>query len=119
MSWTVEFCRDERDREPVTGWIAELRRGAGRQAVKKVIQAIDLLKENGLSLTTEHLHKIRGEVWELIATYQRNPYRILFYDRGGGTLVLLVGFHKKARAIPEAEIQRAERRADEDRKRHK
>jgi phage-related protein len=117
--WIVEFYQERSGKIPVADWLKELRKGAGPQAVAKVERAIDLLKESGLSLPTEYLHKLRAPgIWELIATYQRNPYRVLFYNRRGTTLVLLVGFHKKTEAVPDAEIERAARRADDDRKRH-
>ncbi len=122
-SWRIEFYREPGGKVPVEDWLRQLRREAGPEAAGKVERAITLLEQDGFSLTTEYLHKVQGRpkgiIWELVATHRRNPYRVLFYNRAGNTLVLLVGFHKKTDAIPTAEIERAERRADEDRKRRR
>ena len=109
--------RSDTDTEIIAHMVAaELRRGAGPKAVRKVLRQIDLVAEQGLSLGTEHVHKVRGDLWELLATHQRNPYRFLFYNPERRTLVLLHAFHKKTDAISESDIVKAESRMAEDRR---
>jgi phage-related protein len=62
------------------------------------------------------IHKVRGDLWELRATHRKNPYRVLFYNPRGDLIVLLHFFHKKTDAILESDIQRAERRMEDDRR---
>lgn len=113
MSWKVEWYDESTGNEA----LKKLRRGAGPQAVKRVLRQIDLLRDLGLSAPSEHVKKVRGDLWELRATWNRNPYRILFYNPSGTTLVLLHFFHKTTDAILQGDIDRAERRMQEDRER--
>jgi|SRR6266516_3331278 len=62
---------------------------------------------------------LRGEIYEVRAAYNTNSYRILFAREGHFKQVLLslVGFHKKTQETPQSEIQLAERRLAEWRRR--
>ncbi len=112
--WTVEMYQDARGDEPVSAWLAKDVRRAGKQQVAKIGRAIDLLEAEGLALPTQYLHKVRGDIWELLATFQRNAYRVLFYNPAGRTLVLLHGFAKTTNAIDERDVGTAERRMADD-----
>lgn len=115
MSWNVQWYTDSKGRSPGEEFLADLRKGAGPQAVKKVLQRIDMLESLGLAGGTDLVHKVRGDLWELLATHKNNPYRVLFYNPRERMLVLLHFFHKKTDAILESDIDRALRRMAEDR----
>ena len=111
--------QDPRGGEPVSEWLQALGKSAGKKAQAKVVRAIDLLKTEGLALAREYLHKIPGDLWELRATFQRNPYRVLFYNPSARTLVLLHAFHKKTDAIAKGDLDRATSRMQDDRRRRR
>lgn len=117
QAWRVESYRAPNGEEPVYAFLRKLRRGAGPKAGRRIERQIDLLGDLGLSAGTELVHKVRGDLWELRATWNRNPYRVLFYNPSGRILVLLHAFHKTTNAIRKSDIVKAEGRMAEDRKR--
>jgi phage-related protein len=112
----VEPFIDNRGRDVIGDFLREVGR-SNKKARSKIERAVGLLAENGFDNPDDLVRKVRGDLWELRATFQRNPYRVLFYNPAGQTFVLLAGFLKKTDAISEADIQRAERRMAEDRER--
>lgn len=115
--WMVESFEDERGRDVIADFLEDLKRGAGRKAVAKVERAVDLLADLGFQLPDDILRKVRGDLWELRATFQRNPYRVFVYNPGGRLFVLLHAMHKKDNAIPQSDIIKAEDRMLQDRNR--
>jgi phage-related protein len=113
--WQVETFQDDRGQDVIAAFLKNLRIGAGPKAVAKIERAIDLLVDLGFNAPDDTVRKVRGDLWELRATYQKNPYRVLFYNPTGRTMVLLHVFHKKEQAISESDILKAERRMAEDR----
>ena len=114
---TIEWYRDPRGVIPVQEFLKELNRtGRGRHATRIIHDLEDLIAQ-GFALGTQHLHKIRGDLWELRTNVERNPYRILFYDAGDETMVLLHAFHKKTDAIAASDIDTARRRMADHRER--
>jgi phage-related protein len=119
--WRVERYTDPEGRIPVDRFLRDVRK-AGPAHLAKVERQVRLLEELGLGLGREHIARLRTRqvaCWELRATFQRNAYRITFYNPEGRTLVLLHGFLKKTDAVPKAEIERAERYATDDRRRRR
>jgi phage-related protein len=113
-TWRVETFEDNRGQDVISEFLKDLNRGAGKKAVAKIERTIDMLAEEGMQLPDDVLRKVRGDLWELRATFQRNPYRVLLYHAGGGTFVLLHAMHKKDQTIPESDILKAEHRMAED-----
>lgn len=109
-SWKVKLYSGPRGDVPVVEFLQQLNRSGNRKAATKIIHGIDALRELGFSAPDDLVRKVRDELWELRVTYQRNPYRILFYDAGDQTFVLLHIFHKKEDAIAESDILKAQRR---------
>jgi hypothetical protein len=116
-AYEVETFQDDRGTDVILEFLREVRRGGGAKAAAKIERAVDLLAAQGLANPDDVVRKVRGDLWELRATFQKNPYRILFYHPGGQSFVLLAGFHKKDNAISERDIRRAEDRMREDRRR--
>jgi phage-related protein len=115
MEWQVVHYRDHSGKDPIDGFLRDLRKGAGPKAPAKILRQINLLADLGFSAPDDLVRKAPGDLWELRATFQRNPYRILFYNPMGRTLVLLHVFHKKEQNIPESDILKAVRRMVDDR----
>jgi phage-related protein len=115
--WMVEHFTEANGSDPIADFLKELRKGAGPKAVARVERQIDVLGDLGFHAPDDVVRKVGGDLWELRTQFQRNPYRILFYNPSERTLVLLHAFHKKDRAIPEGDILKAERRMADDRKR--
>ena len=115
--WRVEDYEDHRGTDVIVEFLRDLNQTGRRKAVTKLIATIDLLRDKGFSLPDDVVRKVRGDLWELRVNYQRNPYRILFYNPRGRLLVLLHAIHKKEDAIPQGDILKASERMAEDRER--
>ena len=119
-TWTVEPFKDDRGRNVIAEFLADLRKGAGEKAVAKVLRSIDMLAEFGFELPDDALRKVTGTaMWELRTRHAGNQYRILTYNPAGRLFVLLHGILKKDHAIPESDKAKAERRMEIDRGRRK
>lgn len=114
--WIVEDYEDSRGRDVIVEFLKELNRTGRGKAAGKVIKTIRLLRDNGFDLPDDVVRKLRGDLWELRATYQRDPYRVLFYNPRGRILILLHIIHKKESAIREGDILKAATRMDDDRR---
>lgn len=102
------YYRDATGRQPVLGFIKEL----SEPAQESIDEMIDLL--NGLSDRQPHLphpysSQVKGELRELRCHYGRRHFRIL-YRRSERLIVLLHAFEKKGARVPAREIEAAERR---------
>lgn len=121
--WTVEFYTDRNGRSPVERFLREIRRGPGRKHETRILRQVEALRRDGLGASGDLIAKMKTggkvSIWELRATFQKNPYRVLFYNPGGRTLVLLHAFLKKTNAVPVAEVQRAEAAALDDQERRR
>jgi phage-related protein len=78
-------------------------------ALDNQIDRLNLLTSEHPHLPYPHSSQISGELRELRCHYGREHYRIL-YRRSRNLLVLLSAFRKDTGAVPESEIQIAERR---------
>jgi phage-related protein len=76
----------------------------------KVLGAIDYLAREGPRLHRPHAAHLRGKLWELRVSWARMEYRILYFFLKGENIVLVHGFVKKTQAVPERELETAERR---------
>lgn len=73
----------------------------------KVLRALLLLEEHGLSLPFPHRSHIEGDLHELRTRLGKNQFRILFFHFGGRELILLSGFTKKGNKLPTRELNKA------------
>jgi phage-related protein len=109
MSWTVEFCQDERGRYPVREFLDSL----PQDDQARILQTARLLEDFGLQLGAPYVKAVRRKLWELRVRSGRTRYRILYFAFVGQRFILLHGFVKKTAKTPRREIEIAERRMAE------
>lgn len=74
----------------------------------RIVRVIELLEDNGFSLTEPYLKKLTSGLWELRA----GRWRLLFGIAGGRATIVNI-FLKKTRKTPKKELELAIRRLDE------
>lgn len=74
----------------------------------RIVRVIELLEDNGFSLTEPYLKKLTSGLWELRA----GRWRLLFGIAGGGATIVNI-FLKKTQKTPKKELELAIRRFDE------
>lgn len=117
-NWTVESFRDSRGNSIIEDWMAELNGSGNQAAVTSLIRKLITLRERGLEMTdSPSLTNSRDGLFELRTQTNRTYYRVLLYQAGPRTLVLLHGFVKTTNATSIADLEKAFRRRDADRKR--
>lgn len=89
---------------PVLDFLAGLESGHARQAVR-MLALLSQVAEGGPPRNTERSHTVAEEIWEFI----QGDLRVLWFYGKGQVVVLAVGFVKKSRKTPRAEIGAAER----------
>lgn len=100
----VEFYKDEKGKCPT----AEFLNGLPTKIRAKVAKWIDLLKKEGPNLPRPYADLVRGKIRELRVSFGSNAYRFLYFFFGK-RIIITQGFLKKTDAIPEEEIEKAER----------
>ena len=105
MDWRIDYFREARGRSPIESFIDAL---ATDEKVDTLV-GIDLLRSHGVSLGRPWVAPLGKGLWELrIRT--RRQLRILYFLNTQRTFVLLHGFVKKTRVVPQSETQIAVRR---------
>jgi phage-related protein len=105
MDWRIEYFRETTDRSPVQEFID------GLEADEKVelMVGIDMLRTHGISLGRPWVAPLGKGLWEL-RVRSRRQLRILYFAHTERTFVLLHGFIKKTREVPQSETRIALRR---------
>lgn len=93
--------------------VQEFLDGLSKKDRGKVLAAVDYLGQEGPALRRPHVAHVQGKLWELRISRARNEFRVLYYFRVERQIVLLKGFQKKTQAIPQREIEVAEKRKKE------
>ena len=106
----IVFFKDQKGHEPVKEFILSLKAKAAsnkdaRINHDKIIDYIEFLESDGLSIGEPYIKHLDGEIWELRPL--RN--RILFVALFGDTFYLLHHFLKKTQKTPRSEIEKAKR----------
>lgn len=101
MKWDIEFYEDRNENIPLDEFLSIL--SAKEQA--KGLWIIDLLEKTGINLTQPYAKHIEDKLWEL--RFQNN--RILYFLKDQ-TFILLHGFKKKTKKLPEKEKETAIKR---------
>ena len=105
MDWRIVYFREASGRSPVESFVDAL---ATDEKVDTMV-GIDLLRTHGVLLGRPWVAPLGKGLWELrIRT--RRQLRILYFLHTERTFVLLHGFVKKSREVPQSEIQLAMRR---------
>ena len=73
-----------------------------------------MLEEHGLSLPSQFLEKVRGELWALRPEYGGNEYRIIFFfDDNSGSFVVVHAILKNTNRLESNDITTANNRMDD------
>ena len=84
----------------------------------KAFREIDLLAEFGNALKEPYVKHIDGEIWELRIKFSSDISRIFYFVWQADTIVLLRGFIKKTQKTPRSEIETAQKRLRDYKRRH-
>ena len=84
----------------------------------KAFREIDLLERFGSSLKEPYVKHIDGEIWELRIKFSSDISRIFYFTWNLDTIVLLHGFVKKTQKTPRGEIETAQKRLLDYKRRH-
>lgn len=106
--YRIDLYRFAAGSSPVEEFLSELE----KKDRAKILGAIDYLGQEGPALRRPHAAHVRGKLWELRVSLARNEFRVLYFFVGGRG-VLVHAFRKKTGAIPEREIEVAERRQED------
>lgn len=107
--WKIIYYQTINGGYPVKEFIGSL----NSKAKSKIINALDLLEEFGISLGLPHSKRISGrELWELRILGKDNM-RILYVAIIGKTFLLLHGFQKKKQKTESRDIKIAESRLED------
>lgn len=102
------YYRDANGREAVREFINGLP-GPARESIFGSIGLLNRLSERQPHLPHPYSSQVRGELRELRCHHRRQQFRIL-YRRSERLIVLLHAFEKRTAKLPEREIEMAERR---------
>lgn len=113
--YEVELYETEHGTCPVADFIGQL----PPEGQAKVGRAIDLLAEYGPGLGMPYVRKMTGtkDLWELRIPFAGDAYRVFWFPLDGDTLVLVHATRKKTRKTPRYEVQTAEKRVADFRRR--
>ena len=103
--WQIEYFRETSGRCPV----AEFIEGLTMEEQVEAMVGIDMLRSHGVTLGRPWVAPLGSGLWELRIRSRRQT-RILYFAHTGKMFVLLHGFVKKTREVPQSEIQVATRR---------
>ena len=110
----IELYSTEDGKEVLAEFINEL--PSKHQA--KAFREIDLLAEFGNALKEPYVKHIDGEIWELRIKFSSDISRIFYFIWPADTIVLLHGFIKKTQKTPRSEIEIAQKRLRDYKRRH-
>jgi phage-related protein len=105
VDWRVAYFREASGRSPIEAFIDDL---TTEEKVETMV-GIDMLRSHGTSLGRPWVAPLGKGLWELRIRTRRR-LRILYFLHTEKTFVLLHGFVKKTREVPQAKIQIALRR---------
>lgn len=107
MAWKAVFYETASGRKPVARFLLEL----DKRARSKCTKYISMLEEHGLSLPTQYLEKVRGDLWALRPEFGGNEYRIIFFfEDDSGAFVVVHAILKNTRRIDDNDITTADGR---------
>ncbi|TEB04748.1 hypothetical protein Psch_03510 [Pelotomaculum schinkii] len=102
MIWQILYYQ-EGNSQPVREYIDSLY----PKTKAKILRNLLLLSEFGPDLGWPFVSNISRNIWELRTVHQGNQYRILFAVTEGKIILLLHGFQKKTKKLPEKELNLA------------
>lgn len=110
MAWKAVFYETESGRKPVARFLLEL----DVRARSKCAKYLAMLEEHGLSLPSQYLEKVRGDLWALRPEFGGNEYRIIFFfEDDSGAFIVVHAILKNTRRIDETDISTADGRMND------
>jgi len=110
MAWNAVFYETVNGRKPVARFFSQL----DKRAHAKCVRYIKMLENNGFSLPSNYMEKVRGELWALRPEFAGNEYRIIFFfDENASTFVLLHAILKNTKRLDRNDIDTADNRMDD------
>jgi phage-related protein len=104
--YRIRMFRSERGEAPVEAYLAELEPKHRR----KIAAHLELLAREGPNLRRPYADVLDGPLRELRVSLGRLEHRILYYFVLRDLVILVHGFLKKTRAVPQSEIDIAKGR---------
>lgn len=105
----IHFYKDNSGNEPIKEYIRSLQTSANnkdsRVKLKKIVEYIDVLANNGTRAGEPYVKHIDGDIWEL----RPLKNRVFFFCWNGNSFVLLHHFVKQTQKTPKKEIEQAKR----------
>ena len=113
MRWKVFYYQAARGDSPIEDFLNAL----PRKARTKCIAYMDMLEEFGFNLPRSFIAKVRGDLWELRPEWAGTEYRFLYVTLVGQRFVILHAITKKAQKLRSKDIEIAESRMMDVRRR--
>jgi phage-related protein len=111
--YEIVFYTTARGDSPVEGFINALT----EKEQRKVAGFLELLSHEGPQLRRPYADHVKGDLRELRMQFGRNEYRVPHFFVQGQRVVLVHAFAKKSQKLPEREIETAEERMKDFKKR--
>jgi len=113
VNWEVLYYQTERGDSPIEDFLNAL----PRKARAKCIAYMDMLEEFGFNLPRSFIAKVRGDLWELRPEWAGTEYRFLYFAMIEQRLVILHAMTKKTQKLKTKDIELAEARMADVRRR--
>lgn len=113
MRWEVFYYQTGRGESPIEDFLNAL----PRKARAKCVAYIDMLEEFGFNLPRSIIAKVRGELWELRPEWTGTEYRFFCFTLFGRRFVILHAIVKKTQKLKPKDIEVAEARMADIRRR--
>ena len=113
MSRQILYYQTERGQSPIEDFLNAI----PRKARAKCISYIDMLEEYGPHLPRSFIAKVRGDLWELRPEWGGSEYRFLYFTWVGRQIVILHAVAKKSQRLKARDIEVAEARMRDVRRR--
>jgi len=112
MSWIIEFYKTEDGEDPISVFLGSL----PRKHKAKAFWEIDLLADKCIELKEPYTKHIEDELWELRIKLASDISRVFYFIPTETKIVLLHDFIKKKDRTPVNEIETAQKRLIDYRK---
>ncbi len=104
--WAIEFYRDESGYVPVDDFL----NGLDNATHTRFIWSIEQLRVRNIRAKEPLVKHVLDKIWELRVESNTNTYRILYVFFSGKRIILLHGFTKKTRKLPQKDLNIALKR---------
>lgn len=106
IEWTTEFYIEPDGSSPVEEFLD----GLDSKTRARFRWSMEQLRERNVNAREPLVRHVEDKLWELREESKTNIYRVIYFFFTGRRIVLLHGFQKKTRRIPERELKVARRR---------